>query len=169
MKGKRVRGPSKAKTFSEFSRKHKKRIYDQFVTDCQSTLSFLYIYDFVATKVEIYNYDSQSYDVLDLSEGCDIDMNVDNTVLDKNGLDELNVMLYVNEKFGISNQAYHEISMACKSLPRSWKLKDRVKEMNNKWNIRLTPSGNGVQQSISNRLLVRLKHLSSKAFPSPQL
>ena len=29
MKGKRVRGPSKAKTFSEFSRKHKKRIYDR--------------------------------------------------------------------------------------------------------------------------------------------
>ena len=60
-------GPSKTK-ISEFSRKHKKRIHDQFVTDCQSTLSFSDIYDFVATKVEIYNYDSQSYDVIDLTE-----------------------------------------------------------------------------------------------------
>ena len=137
------------------------------MTDCQSTLSFLDIYDFVATKVEIYNYDSQSYDVLDLSEGCDIDMNVDNTVLDKNDLDELNLMLYVKEKFGVSNQAYHEMSIACKSLPRSWKLKDRVKEMNNKWNIRLTPSGNGVQQSISDRLLVELKALIVKSIPVP--
>ena len=70
-------------------------------------------------KLKFIIYELQSYDVLDLTEGCDIDMNVDNTVLDTNDLDQLNVMLYVKEKFGISNQAYHEMSMACKSLPRS--------------------------------------------------
>ena len=94
-------------------------------------------------------------------------LNVDNTVLDKNDLHEFNVMLYVEEKFGISNQAYHEMSMACKSLPQSWKLKDRVKEMNNKWNIHLTLSGNGVQQSIIDRLLVRLKALIIKSITVP--
>ena len=39
--------------------------------------------------------------------------------------------------------------------------------MNNKWNIHLTPSGNGVQQSISDRLLVRLKALIIKSIPVP--
>ena len=33
-----------------------------------------------------------------------------------------NELLYVKEKHGISNAAYHEFSMVCSSLPRSWKL-----------------------------------------------
>ena len=38
-------------------------------------------------------------------------------------------------------------------------MKDRMKQLNEKWDIRATHSGNGMQQSIRDRLLIRLKVL----------
>ena len=102
------------------------------------------MYDFVATKVDVYNYETNSYEILNLSEGCKIDPELEKEVLDKNDLDELNMMLYVKWKFGNSNQAYHDPSVVCNSMPRSWKIKDRIKQLNEKWDIRPTPSGNGI-------------------------
>ena len=117
-KEKQKRGPSKTKKFSEYSCKHQKRIRNKFLTDCESMLSFLEVYDFVATKVEVYNYETNTYEILNLSEGCEIDPELGKEVLDKNDLDELN-MLYTKDKFGISNQAYHDMSVVCNSMPRS--------------------------------------------------
>ena len=159
-KGQQKRGPSKTEKFSEYSRKRQKGIRNKFLTDCESMLSFLEVYDFVATKLEVYNYETNSYEILNLSEGCEIDSELEKKeVLDKKDSDELNMMLYVKKKFGISNQAYYDMSMVCNSMPRSWKIKDRIKQLNEKWDIRPTPGGNGMQQSIRDRLLVRLKYL----------
>ena len=36
--------------------------------------------------------------------------------------DEMNLLLYTKERFNLSNDAYHELSMACKELPRSWQI-----------------------------------------------
>ena len=59
---------------------------------------------------------------------------------------------YVKERFNISN-AYHELSMVNKDLPRSIKLQKRKDELNSYDNIFPTP-GNaiGVQQSLRERL-----------------
>ena len=152
------RGRSKTKKYSEYSPQHKKRLINQFVSTAQTTLSFLESYDFLATKVEIYNYETDSYEVLSL-----VDEGVfgEKAVLDQDDLQSINMMLYVKEKFGISNQAYHELSMSCKSMPRSWKLREQVKYLNEKWDIRMTPNDKGVQQSIKDRLLIRINALKS--------
>ena len=42
-------------------------------------------------------------------------------------IDEINLLLYTKERFNISNEAYHELSMICKELPRSWKVQERIK------------------------------------------
>ena len=57
-KGTKARGPSKAKRFLEYSQKHQNRIRKQFVQDSQTVLSFLEMYGFHASKVEIYNADT---------------------------------------------------------------------------------------------------------------
>ena len=131
---------------------------NQFVSTAQTTLSFLESYDFLATKVEIYNYETDSYEVLSL-----VDEGVfgEKAVLDQDDLQSVNMMLYVKEKFGISNQVYHELSMSCKSMPRSWKLREQVKHLNEKWGIRMMPDDKGVQQSIKDRLLVHINALKS--------
>ena len=71
----------------------------------------------------------------------------------------INMVLYVKERFGLSNSVYHELSMVCRNLPRSWKLKDLAKKMNSKWNIKSCPGDGGVQQSLESRLKERVCHL----------
>ena len=34
-------------------------------------------------------------------------------------MDEMNLLLYTRERLNVSNEAYHELSMICKDLPRS--------------------------------------------------
>jgi hypothetical protein len=33
-------------------------------------------------------------------------------------IDRINLLLYTKDRFGISNQAYHEVPMVCKDMPR---------------------------------------------------
>ena len=42
----------------------------------------------------------------------------------------VNEVLYTKEQYGISDQAYHELSMISESLPRSWKVKKQRNDMN---------------------------------------
>lgn len=52
----------------------------------------------------------------------------------------------------------------CKGLPRSYKLKQRIAELNTQWNIRPTPKDTcGVQQSLEDRLKVRVAQLLKTA------
>ena len=45
-------------------------------------------------------------------------------------------------------------------MPRHYKIKQRIAELNSMWNIRPTPNSTcGVQHSLKEHLLVRLKHL----------
>ena len=64
-------------------------------------------------------------------------------------LDTLNMILYVKDRYNVSGQAYHEFAKICKQLPWHWKIKKRIKELNNQWNIHPTPEGtHGVQQRL---------------------
>ena len=68
-------------------------------------------------------------------------------------MDTINTMLYIKDKYNISGGAYHEMTQICKDMPRHYKLKDHINELNKIWNIQPTPNGTcGVQQSIKERL-----------------
>ena len=60
------------------------------------------------------------------------------TLTDEEG-DEINLLLYTKERFNVSNEAYHELSMTCNDLPRSWKMQEMIKTLNSKWNLEQTP------------------------------
>ena len=76
----------------------------------------------------------------------------------------VNEVLYTKEWFGISDQAYHELSMVNEYLPRSWKVKKQRNEMNMQWQVFPTPGENtvGVQQSFKRKLKDRIKKLEQK-------
>lgn len=70
------------------------------------------------------------------------------------------MLLYVKEKYGISDKAYHELSMLASSMPRSCELKKRQLELNNQFVVSPTPDGTiGVQQSLRSRLHARIRVL----------
>ena len=71
--------------------------------------------------------------------------------------DILGQILYIKEQFGISDSAYHELSMACGDLPCSCYLKKVAMQLIIKWEIKPSPNGNGIQQSIGSRLKERMR------------
>jgi len=77
----------------------------------------------------------------------------------EDSLDMLNMILLIKDSYNISGGAYHELASICKSLPRHHKIKQRIRKLNELWNIKPTPHGVGVQQSLKERLYVRLEHL----------
>lgn len=72
-------------------------------------------------------------------------------------------MLYVKDRFNVSGQAYHEMASLCKQLPRHYRLKQRISELNDEWEIIPTPIGTtGVQQSLQSRLTLCIRRLVSE-------
>ena len=72
------------------------------------------------------------------------------------------MMLYVKDKYNISGSAYHELASLCREMPRHYRLKQRITELNSKWNIIPTPEGTvRVQQRLQERLTACLERLVS--------
>lgn len=56
------------------------------------------------------------------------------------------------------------MASVCKEMPRHYKLKRRIKELNSLWNITPAPNGIlGVQQSLEDRLFIRISRLLKTA------
>lgn len=69
-------------------------------------------------------------------------------------IDVVNMMLYVKDRYNISGNAYHERAQLCEKMPRHYRLKERIAELNKLWNICPTPNGTcGVQQSLKELIL----------------
>ena len=72
------------------------------------------------------------------------------------------MLLYVKDRHNVSGDAYHEMAQLCKTMPRHYKLKQRIAELNRLGNIKPTPDSTcGVQQSLEERLKYCFQHLVS--------
>ena len=105
-----------------------------------------------ATSLTMLHTESSKVETLDLEKGKFL-----NNQSEEN--DILGQILYIKERFGISDSAYHELSMACGDLPCSCNLKKVATQLNEKWEIKPCPNGNGIQQSIESRLKERVRML----------
>ena len=77
------------------------------------------------------------------------------------------MVVYVKDRFNVSGNAYHEMARLCREMPRHYKLQKRIAELNTAWDIKLTPNGvGGVQQSLKERLIVRLSQLMESTPPN---
>ena len=73
----------------------------------------------------------------------------------------LKITMYVKERFNISNQAYHELSMVNKGLPRSYAIQKESLQMNSKSVIYpITGKVSGVRQSILGQLNKTITYLA---------
>lgn len=103
---------------------------------------------------------THEYETLTLVDKENIQDSSQTETLTDEDIDQINLLLYTKERFNVSNEAYHELSMICKDLPRSWKVRERIKAINSKWNLSSTPGDTcRIQQSIKERLEIRLQAL----------
>ena len=92
----------KNKSFSEFSYRHQARIKAQLKEQSISTLSFLGQYDFIATKVEVFNTETQQYDTFQHIDENELPFTQSNTkTLTNEDVDDINLWIYIKDKFNI--------------------------------------------------------------------
>ena len=144
----------KRRDISTLSRQQQWSQKKQVCANVNQALLFLEDEGVHATSVTLVHTETSQKEVLDLHQSTYSKPD------ESSSTDEsLEVVLYVKERFGLSDSAYHELSMVCQHLPRSWKLKNLAKQLNSKWQIIPCPGGNGVQQSLESRLRERVNQL----------
>ena len=68
------------------------------------------------------------------------------------------------DKFSISDQAFHELSLLASDLPKSYQVKKAVQALNSEFEIKPAPNKIlGVQQSLRVRLTSCVNRLVEKA------
>ena len=150
MQKKGRRGPSKHKKFSQYTKQHQGRIKMGMKEDCRATLSFLGLYNFIATKVEVLNNETQEYETISLIEDGELPLldSEPKEVTDRD-LDDINMWIYIKDKFIISNEAWHELAMKCKDMPTKYKIAKHINELNSNWRLTATPGeAEGIQISF---------------------
>ena len=84
----------------------------QIQSDIQQSLLFLEDEGALATSVTLVHTESRHTEVINLqasaSSSSPEQVEADN---------QMNMVLYVKERFGLSNSAYHVLSMVCRDLP----------------------------------------------------
>ena len=80
------------------------------------------------------------------------------------------MMLYVKDYHNVSHAAYHELTQVCAQMPRQYKIKDRIAELNKLWNIKppLPNEIEGVQQPLESKLRIRIEHLVKSSPPDTE-
>jgi len=151
-----------AKPFAD-SKRRQTRVKNQLKEKSQSTLAFLGLHNFIATKIEVLNSDTNQCETFHLVGEGKLEFTEtqqeETTDVD---LDNINMWLYLKEKFNISNEAWHEIAMKAKGVPNINRIGKQINELNKKWNLKPTAGDvEGNQLSFKESLeehIVRLQH-----------
>ena len=152
----RGRGPNKSP--SKCTSRHQRNLKRKREEDCGNSLGWLEAEGYTATKLEMRCNKTGKTETFTL-DTSDL-LGPDESGITNDQVDTLNMMLYIKDRYNVSGGAYHEMAQICKALPRHYRLKDRVAELNKRWNIHPTPPGtSGVQQSLEERLKTCLEHL----------
>ena len=159
------RGRANAKSFEDLSDRQQRRLKRQRTGNCCDSLGWLELEGYTPIKLEVRNNRTGMTETLALDRETALNLfgHGANSLTDDQK-DTISMMLYVKDRYNVSNDAYHEMSRICRSMPRQYCLKQRIAELNKLWNIKPTPNGVvGVQQSLEDRLRVRITHLHKTA------
>ena len=153
---KSTRGKSTKKT--QYSQRWLRALKKQWHTECSNSLDWLESEGYTAMKVTVKNNTTNDIEIININS--DELLGPQGSSATEEEVDLLNMMLYIKDKYNVSGAAYHEMAQLCKSMPRHYKLKDRITELNTLCKIFPMPDGIlGVQQSFEERLQICLQHL----------
>ena len=157
----KLRRQKKAKSFGDYTPQHQSTIRKQLVEDCQATLSFVGLYNFIATRVEVFNEDTQTYETFHLlDEESELQLTDEQEQVTDQDIDNINLLLCIKERFNISDLAWHELSVKLKEMPNLFSLKKRTEARNGKWDIAETPGEHeGVQIKFADSLKSQVERL----------
>lgn len=85
----------------------------------------------------------------------------------RENVQQLNSVVLVKDSANFSHASYHELTQVCEALPKTFKVRDRIRQLNENWDITCLPSGfEGAQQSFVATLRQRIELLKRRNDPS---
>ena len=155
------------KPYEQLSERQKRRMKRRRESTCEASLSWLDQDGYEPLSVEVRNRETGNIEKISLKRHDMEELFGSESSITESEMDELNMMLYVKDRYNVSDGAYHEMAKVCKEMPRQYKLKERIRKLNQEWNIRPTPNGTvGVQQSLEQRLRIRIEQLLKVSSPN---
>ena len=146
------------KSVDELGVRQKRRLKRARSSSCKASLGWLDEEGYTPISVQVLNKSTKQVEQIEL-ENVE-ELLGDSSEVHTNDLDLLDMMLFVKDSYSVSDVAYHEMAQLCKQLPRQYKIKERIKDLNRLWNIKPLPNDiEGVQQSLQERLKVRIERL----------
>ena len=147
------------KPWKECTRQQKLNRKKVLACNVEEALGFCKNKGFEPHSVELQNVDTGEVDVLDISTGTFC--NKENVNANTSSAHSL---LYVKDKFSISDVAFRELSAIVPALPRCGQVKKVAQALNSEFEIKPTPNHiPGVQQSLRLRLTTCLSRLIEQA------
>lgn len=112
----------------------------------------------------MFNTDTQQYETFQLIDENDLPFTQSNTkTLTNEDVDDINLWMYIREKFNISNQAWNELSMKSSDIPNTYKIKKRIEKINANWKLAPTPGeADGIQSSFKDSIKEQVKRLKDR-------
>ena len=150
--------------YADYSKRSTFRIKGELRDNCQLALDFMGLYELVPYKLTFYDPVGESFDSQSLISEEEFSLSsAQDSALPEEQVDELDdvlLLLYIKEKFNISNKAWCEISMFSSKLPSYYTLNNRLKSLNKQWVVYSTPGGaDGVQIKFKVSLLMQIERL----------
>ena len=147
---------STSKHWTQYSRQQKAKIKKRVADNLRTTLNILCEHEKLKVcNIEMINIDTQGKEILDIGRGTFSQIQETPSSSKK-----LNSTLLIKDKYGISNEAYHELHMLHPQLPNYSQIQKTIKEMNSTLTITNTPNNTmGVQINLRPCVTACLSHL----------
>eukprot|EP00112_Aurelia_sp_Birch-Aquarium-sp1_P002907 Seg1322.3 transcript_id=Seg1322.3/GoldUCD/mRNA.D3Y31 product="hypothetical protein" protein_id=Seg1322.3/GoldUCD/D3Y31 len=118
------------RSLASYSERSKYRIKKELKSEITSALEFIGLYDLVPSKVTYYDTVENASETIILLDEDEISKTflaggVENDVIadDTSDLDDVYMLLYIEDKFHISNKAWHQLASVSKRLPTTYNLR----------------------------------------------
>ncbi|KAK2565676.1 hypothetical protein P5673_010845 [Acropora cervicornis] len=142
------------KPLNEVSARQVTRKIKELKTTAQKALWFLQSFGLTLDSIKVRDKEGT---VTELDyEGNNGSASFDNLPEDEK--ETVRALLYIMDKFCVSNAAYHEVTQISDDIPRSYLIKQCRSDLNNSFHIRRTPGKNsGVEMSFKQELEAQIR------------
>ena len=149
------------RTAKHYSKRHERRLKKQRLEDISDSLNWLKETGVTLVKLSVLNKHTKNMETIELCRLDDV-LCLSGETVDKGNEELVTMMLYIKDMYNVSVRAYHELASLCKHMPRHYKLKQKIAQLNSLWNLFPTPDETcGIQQRLGERLQICLEQLVS--------
>jgi hypothetical protein len=136
-----ARSPPKTdKCMDDYCGSHQRRRKRQISNSCGDSLQWLQNQGYIPTSVSAVNMHTGKTELIGLRNEALAELFRYEDEVNDDDVDMIDMTLYVKDWYNVSHDAYHELAKLCKEMPRQYKIKRRISELNSCWNITPTPN-----------------------------